>query len=270
MGRASLKWITLLVAMAVPAVALALDTRATTADVVVLGEVHDNPHHHLAQAEWIGAIAPAAVVFEMLGEEQAEQVNAGWDDLDALGARLEWEASGWPSFDIYAPIFEAARGVPVFGAAIPRDAARAAMQNGIIETFGPDAARFGLDQALPNTVQATREAFQQAAHCNALPDHLLPMMVDIQRLRDAELARATLAALEAEGGPIVVITGNGHARTDWGLPVYLTAAAPTVRVFSLGQSEDGRAPDGVFDLVIDAPGVDRDDPCAVFARPKGG
>lgn len=270
MGLSSLKMVILLVATAFPAVALAFGDEAKAADVVVLGEVHDNPHHHLRQAEWINGLAPSAVVFEMLDREQAAKVNAGWSNLEALSDNLQWQSSGWPAFDIYAPIFAAARDLQVFGAAIPRDSARAAMQRGIVASFGEDAARFGLDQPLPDGQQNIREAFQQTAHCNALPDHLLPMMVDIQRLRDAELARTTLQALTETGGPVVVITGNGHARKDWGLPVYLTTAEPTIALFSLGQSEDGRAPDGLFDLVMDAPGVSREDPCAVFSKQQDG
>ncbi len=89
-------------------------------------------------------------------------------------------------------------------------------------------------------------------------------MVDIQRLRDAELAYSALQAFKAQGGPVVVITGNGHARMDWGAPVYLMAAAPSLRVVALGQGEDDAAPSGSFDLVESAPSVDRGNPCDAF------
>jgi hypothetical protein len=36
---------------------------------------------------------------------------------------------------------------------------------------------------------------------------------------------------------VVIITGNGHARTDWGVPALLAVAAPDVTVFALGQFE---------------------------------
>ena len=247
-----------------------IPSSATKADVVILGEVHDNPDHHLTQAKWIDALAPRAVVFEMLDATQAEIANAGWDDLAILGEALGWSESGWPDFEIYAPIFASAAEARIFGAAVPRAVARAAMQDGVVARFGDDAARFGLDQPLPEHQQAAREAYQQAAHCNALPESILPMMVDVQRFRDAELARVTLAALSETGGPVAVVTGNGHARQDWGMPVYLAAAVPDVSVFVLGQSESGSGPDGIFDLVLDAPAVDRPDPCEAFLKSKGG
>jgi len=44
--------------------------RLTSADVVILGEVHDNLHHHDAQAIFTEWVKPAAVVFEMLTSKQ--------------------------------------------------------------------------------------------------------------------------------------------------------------------------------------------------------
>ncbi|CUH78675.1 ChaN family lipoprotein [Tropicibacter naphthalenivorans] len=232
------------------------------ADVLFLGEVHDNPAHHLKQAEIITQVVPKAVVWEMLTPDQAARVTP---DAQDLGDLLQWEESGWPDFAIYAPVFDAANEATHYGAAIPRDQARAVMQTPIAEVFGADAAQFGLDQALSEDQQTAREAMQMAAHCDALPAEMLPMMVDIQRLRDAELARQALKAHTDTGGPVVVITGNGHARMDWGAPAALTLAAPDLHIYALGQGEAGRgAPDGVFNALKEAAPVDRGDPCEAF------
>jgi len=168
---------------------------------------------------------------------------------------------------MYYPIFQASD-APVYGAMVPRAAARAAMEVGASVAFGADAARFGLTVPLADEEQAAREAGQMAAHCDALPPEMLPTMVQIQRLRDASLARAVLSAIEETGGPVVVITGNGHARKDWGVPSFLRRMEPGLRVFVLGQSEDGFS-EGTFDAVLDAPAVEREDPCAVFKKDAG-
>ncbi|MEJ2019704.1 MAG: ChaN family lipoprotein, partial [Maritimibacter sp.] len=65
--------ITLIAAIfaALPVWAGGLD--GVAADVVVLGEQHDNPAHHLVQAEAVAELAPKALVFEMLTEAQAER-----------------------------------------------------------------------------------------------------------------------------------------------------------------------------------------------------
>ena len=211
-------------------------------------------------------IAPTALVFEMLTPDQAGRITPGLlADEAALEAQLAWNESGWPDFSMYYPIFAAAPEATFFGAAIPRDEARRSMEVGIAEAFGPGAARYGLTDPLPEAQQDAREAMQLTAHCDALPEDMLPVMVDIQRLRDASLAEAALTALDVHGAPVVVITGNGHARADWGAPALVNAAAPDTKIATLGQGEEGApALEGGFDRIEIAPAVDRGDPCAAF------
>lgn len=235
------------------------------AQIYLLGEVHDNPVHHEHQTRAVAALSPSALVFEMLTPEQAARATPETRaDADTLGAALDWDGSGWPDFAMYFPLFEAAPNAAIFGAALPRAAARAAMDQPVTESFGTDAARYGIDQPLSEADQQDREALQASAHCDMLPQEMLPGMVAVQRLRDAMLARAALDALDATGGPVAVITGTGHARTDQGVPLKLSRAAPQVAVLALGQVE--AAPDGTppFDLWIVTDPVDRPDPCDAF------
>ncbi len=233
------------------------------ADVVILGEIHDNPQHHLVQTEAIEAISPSAVVWEMVTEEGAQRLaQKAATNPEELSRILRWAESGWPPLSMYYLIFQAAD-VPIYGAMVPRSAARAAMERGAATTFGADAARFGLTVPLAPEDQAEREADQLAAHCDALPQEMLPQMVAIQRLRDAVLARAILRAVDETGTPVAVITGNGHARKDRGIPTFLSRLRPGLKVFVLGQSEDG-AVNGDFDAVIDSPEAEREDPCKAF------
>lgn len=234
-------------------------------DIAVLGEVHDNPAHHLEQARLTALIAPKALVFEMLTEAQvAAAAGADRRDMVGLAAALGWADTGWPAFELYAPIFAAAPDALLYGAGLPRAAARAAMSEGVVASFGAEAASFGLTDPLPEAQQEARLQLQADAHCGALPEDMLPMMVDLQRLRDAHLARAAVAAFTETGGPVVVITGNGHARTDWGATALIRDVQPDLTVVALGQGEEGLPATGVFDVHADAAGVDRGDPCEAF------
>ncbi len=244
----------------------ALATAVESAEVVLLGETHDNPDHHRMQAEIVAAMAPRAVVWEMLTGDKAGGVDAALiRDAERLERALHWAESHWPDFAMYLPIFEAAPEARHYGGEVPREAARNAMRIGAGTAFGADAARYGLTVGLPPAQQAAREAMQMRAHCAAIPQDMLPGMVAIQRLRDAVLARAVLRALDETGGPVAVITGNGHARRDWGIPVYLDRVRPGLRILAVGQSERG-AIDGAFDVVLDSPPAPRADPCAAFER----
>ena len=162
---------------------------ARDADVVIMGEVHDNPQHHANQAAWVKDLRPAALVFEMLTPEQALTAMRNRDqDADALGAALGWAESGWPDFSMYAPIFTAAPDAAIFGGAVSRNLVRAAMFDGAMAAMGGAGELFSLDHMLDPAEQTAREDGQRVAHCNALPEHLLPGMVEAQRLRDAALA----------------------------------------------------------------------------------
>jgi len=238
------------------------------ADVVILGEVHDNPTHHAHQARAVAAIRPAALVFEMFGPaEAARAAGVARTDAAALASALAWEGSGWPDFALYHPIFAAAPDALIAGGALARETVRRAFAEGAAAPFGADAARFGLDRPLQPADQAGREALQAEAHCHALPPEYLPGMVAAQRLRDAALARATLEAFEASGGPVVVITGTGHADRLRGIPAALAQAAPVLRVLAIGQTESDPGPDAPFDLWIVTDPHPRPDPCAAL---KGG
>ena len=239
------------------------------ADVVVLGEVHDNPLHHVNQARALAALRPRALVFEMLTPAQVLRLPADRSDPVALEAALGWRAAGWPDFAMYHPLFIVAPGAQIFGGAMARADVVRAMQDGAAAVFGPDAAGYGLTAVLAADQRAELESEQAQAHCGALPADLLPGMVEAQRLRDAALARAVVAALAATGGPVAVITGTGHARKDRGVPAVLAAVAPRLRVLSIGQLESDPGAAAPFDLWLITAPVDRGDPCEVFANQAG-
>ncbi len=246
---------------------------AEEAEVVILGEMHDNPTHHAIQAAVVARLQPAALVFEMIPQAREAEVN----DLReqnasraAIEEALDWADSGWPSFDYYADILDAAPQARVFGAGQPQEDVRRASVEGAAAAFGPDATAYALDVPLAPDDLAAREADMAASHCGKLPAEMLPGMVEAQRFRDAGLADAALwARTMTGGGRVVVIAGTGHADRTRGIPAALAAADPTLAVFSVGQVETGSDNRGSFDLVVSSPPAERPDPCAVFDKPKG-
>jgi uncharacterized iron-regulated protein len=239
--------------------------RLPKAQVVILGEVHDNAIHHQNQARAVAALAPKALVFEMLTPDQAARATPETRATpDALSGALGWEGTGWPDFALYWPIFAAAPEATLYGGGLPRAEVRRAITEGAATVFGPEAARFGLDQPLDPDDQSAREAEQMTAHCDALPRGMLPGMVEAQRLRDAALARAVLKALDDTGGPVALITGNGHAQTQDGVPVMLALAAPETTILTIGQYETEAPDTPPFDLWLVTEAAERGDPCAAF------
>lgn len=247
----------------------ALDV-APTADVVIIGELHDNPIHHENQARAVSAITPTALVLEMLTPDQANAATPETRaDPDTLSEAIAWSSGGWPDFALYWPIFEAAPEAAIVGAALPRNYVRRSVMEGapaIYAELGGDPVLLGLDQPLPEAEQGEREALQMEAHCDAMPIEMMGGMVAAQRLRDAAFAEAVVNAVETHGSPVVLITGNGHARRDWGVPVYLERLAPEISVHIVGQFESAPDPEyaAQFDAWLVTDPAEREDPCAVF------
>ena len=243
------------------------------ADVVVIGEVHDNPVHHRRQARLVRALRPAAVAFEMIPEASEEGIavfRAEGGSNAEIGPAIGWERLGWPDWELYRPIFEALGEAYIAGAGASRSEVRRAVARGAAIAWGPGAAEAGLAEPLPEPLRAEMEAEMMAAHCNRLPREAAARMVEAQRFRDARLARAVLRARRrGGGGRVVLITGNGHARTDRGAPAYIGRLAPDLRVLSVGQIElhPGEDPRAVarmapYDFVWFSDPWPRPDPCA--------
>ncbi|WP_298859754.1 ChaN family lipoprotein [uncultured Sulfitobacter sp.] len=253
-----------LAALFASAVRAEIPQEARDAQFVVLGEQHDNPAHHTRQAEWVAALNPKALVFEMLTPEQGKKAHGAWSNQAELDALIGWSETAWPSFEMYYPIFAAAPEAIIYGAGLTRSDLEGLLERPLGEYR--IAAKFGFERPVDKAEQTARETLQAEAHCSALPEDLLPMMVDAQRFRDIWLADAALRALERTGGPVVIVTGNGHARTDWGMPALVAYAAPEITVFTLAQGEDGSDVGGGFSLTLDAPAPERGDPCDAFAQ----
>lgn len=256
-----------------------LVARLAGADYAILGEIHDNPVHHERQAALVEAIAPAGLAFEMVpaaSEEGIAVFLAQGGARGEIGEAIGWERLGWPDWEFYAPIFEAAPGAYIAGGGVSRSDLTRAIRSDAAAAFGVGARFYGLDVPLAEAVRGALEDEMIAAHCNALPREAAGGMVEAQRLRDARFAHALRRAAAAGGGRATLITGNGHARTDRGVPAYLAAGEPGATVVSLGQIETrpgaaspsdyaagGRLP---YDYVwfSDGAPAGRGDPCAAF------
>lgn len=239
--------------------------RVRQADLIVIGEHHPNPEHHFNQASFVKHIAPKAVVFEMIkpGKGDALQDALRTKPPLILNARIKELEYGWATLKDYLPIITAAGSAPILGAAVSRQMARGAMAEGAAVTFGSQAERYGLDQALDPDQQVLRNGLQGEAHCGALPTEMLPAMVEAQRLRDAQFARQMIEAQAQFGSPVILITGNGHARNDWAVPMSLRRAAPDLATVSIGQVAKAAGSE-LYDIEIEAEPFDEGDPCAAF------
>lgn len=271
-----------------------LDRALGQADVVLIGERHDNVDHHVLQTQMLRAILAGgrrpAVVFEQLDIEDQEAIDAtlaahrdapSAERAAAIAEAVSWKTSGWPPFEDYQPIFQTglAAGLPIRAANLSREKLRAG-------PGGDDSAPESF-VALSAEGRAALEADIVDSHCGYASAPMVEAMVKAQRRRDDAIAKSVADALQGAGrisagrervrAAAVVICGFGHARDDYGVPVSLGTLLPAHRVLSVGLLEviademapgdyvaalnTGRLP---FDYVLFTPRASDEDPCEKF------
>jgi uncharacterized iron-regulated protein len=253
-------------------------SRMRSADIVLLGELHDNPHHHARRAALIAALgSTATVVAEHLPSGAAPTLLAGTEG-DALRRALEasgFDAKGW-RWPLHEPLFAAiARaGMPLRGGNLVRDEARKLAREGA-GALSADLAPWTAAAPLTDAARAALEQDLLQGHCGHLTASRLPGMVAAQQGRDAAMAQALLEGpmrtpSAPRQGPLILLAGNGHVRRDYGVPAMLTRRLPRARVLTVGFDETAPTAahdDALYDIMWRTPAAERDDPCKAFTAP---
>ena len=111
-------------------------------------------------------------------------------------------------------------------------------------------------------MQRAHEDAIAKGHCNLLPPEALPGMANAQIARDRTLAES-LRPHSAKG--VVLLTGNGHARTDIGVPFWLTPderrTSVSIGILERDDDADAGDPAGRFDAFVLTARAERPDPC---------
>jgi uncharacterized iron-regulated protein len=242
--------------------------------VVLLGEVHDNAAQHALRLAALRRLldggARPALAFEQIDRERQAAVeriraDAGVDAgtrADRIIAEAGAKGWDWPLYRPYL-VLALERDLPIVAANLSRAQAMRVATEGAAAVFdAAQRAELELDAIAPD-IEAAQEQEIARGHCGQLPADALPAMAAAQIARDAVLARS-IAPYFSRG--VVLLTGNGHARRDIGIPRHL---APPERalVVSIGLLEDdGQAADNAarFDASFLTPVQSRADPCASF------
>lgn len=248
-----------------------LPERARNARFVLLGEVHDNAEQHRRRAALLAALLadgrPTRVVFEQMMRDRDAAIAAAPRDADAVATAGALDRRGW-RWPLHEPILAAALagGARVAGGNLEPQQVRAIVRGGA--AAAPAELQPYLGSA--NWSGAQQQALEHeidVGHCGALPPSQWAPMALGQRARDASMARALLDAAAA-GERAVLIAGNAHVRSDFGVPHHLRAAgvAPGQIVAVAFVEEGDSAPAGVFDVERRTARAEREDPCAAFRR----
>jgi uncharacterized iron-regulated protein len=248
-----------------------------SADVVMLGEVHDNPGHHALRARWLAELAAErrfVLAMEQFDVDRQAQIDAALAEGLAprvLAERAGFRFDGW-EWAYYEPAVTLARdrGLPLRAANLPGREAMRIARAGVAAGAGDVPEGWGAAEE-----GALAEAVRQG-HCGLLPEAAVSAIVAAQRARDRRMAEVIADARRHTGLPVVLLAGNGHVRRDLGVPRWLAGMRPTDRVVSVGLLE--RSPGSGqetledttgFDVARALPAATREDPCEALKREAG-
>ncbi len=240
---------------------------------LLLGEVHDNPQAHARRLALLQALIAAgkrpAIAMEQFDREQQPALDRAMQHCpDAACVVREAAApnAAW-AWHHYHPVIALAlqHRLPLLAANLSRQDAGRIMREGL--GAGLDAAtltRFGLDQALPEALLAQQRRIIALAHCDAMPDSLLPGMAQAQLARDVWMARVLL---DSPALQTLLLAGNGHVRRDIGVPYWLGADAARAWVAGFAEASSEATAYDALEIVAAPPG--RGDPCAALRARAG-
>lgn len=243
--------------------------------VVLLGEVHDNAEQHRVRVAALRLLladgARPALAFEQFDRERQADIDRARRGPAPQGRTLAEHvieqarpARGW-DWTLYGPFVELALryDVPIVAANLSRADAMKVAATGFGAVFDEATrARFALD-ALPPALLAIHGKAVDDGHCNRMPAESLPALARAQIARDLVLAEAIRPHFERG---VVLLTGNGHARVDVGVPYFLTEAE-RARTIAIGLLEREKAESTSvlpFDVAFLTPVQEREDPCATL------
>jgi uncharacterized iron-regulated protein len=239
---------------------------------VLLGEVHDNPTQHALRIQalrrLVAAGARPALAFEQFDRERQPDIDRARRerprDADHLIASARPQGDGW-DWKQYYPFVQLAldNDMPIVAANLSRTDAMRVAREGFGAVFDADRRRaLGLDAIPEDFLQAHEQAIDQG-HCRMLPAKMLPAIARAQIARDLVLAQSLRS--HADSG-VVLLTGNGHARNDIGVPYWLSGAERRETI-SIGLLERNAEPDGGddrFDARFVTAPASRGDPCSML------
>ncbi|MEQ9187194.1 MAG: ChaN family lipoprotein [Cryomorphaceae bacterium] len=211
-------------------------------DLVLFGELHNNPINHWLQLELMRALVAdenLAVGGEMFEVDDQIVLNEYLRDQIKL-EHLKKEAKLWPNYDTdYAPLVELAKteGIPFVATNVPRRYASLVSREGqarLLELEG--AAQFL--PTLPFEVAATDRGYVEMKAMMGAHSHGMSMdlFIEAQALKDYTMA-SNIVRHMPENGVFLHFNGSFHSQYRAGIVGYLQSLKPELNILVISAVE---------------------------------
>lgn len=205
--------------------------RLKAVDVIFIGEVHNNPEHHLIQVQLLQALmaryAPMAVSMEFFDTTRQPALDrfmkGDLEEKDFL-KEVDWENSWRFPYHLYRPILWTTRdkGTALLGINAPNRLVRKVARTGLESLTDEERDQVAKDMDLDNTAhrEYLKTIFEQHTFKKDSPHGMenFEHFYQAQCIWDETMAETIAKYMEATGGKMVVFTGNGHIANKFGIP----------------------------------------------------
>jgi uncharacterized iron-regulated protein len=210
--------------------------------IIFVGEVHDNPEHHLIQTQIIQALidihGPVTVAMEIFQKPQQpildQYLRGDLTEGDFL-RKVNWRNEWGVDYHFYRPILLTAKQNKsnVLAINAPRDIVKKVARHGVKSLDATERQKLAKEIDLSN--KAHRDYVQRIYTHHAHKDlKRFDYFYEAQCVWEDSMAQNLAEYLKRNGGKIIVIIGNGHIvnrfgvpeRTIWRLPVSMATVMP--------------------------------------------
>ncbi|MBL8065402.1 MAG: ChaN family lipoprotein [Chthonomonadaceae bacterium] len=236
--------------------------QASGATFVFVGESHNNPSHHQAQADVIRALATngraVTVGFEMFTRDNQANINGwtlGWWDDTTFQLKSDWKKQWGFNYILYKPVFDVIKelGLPMVALNLPRDWVRQ------IGRTGPTAIKEEWKAWLPSLDLGNTS--HKEVFSSLMGDHPMTGAENIYAAQvswDTGMAQSAIDAMAGRKNPkavMVVLAGIGHTMYGQGINFRIKQKTPAtmVNVACIDSESPRDVSRGIGDFVFMAP-----------------
>ncbi len=218
---------------------------AAKADYILLGESHASRCDHVSQAALIRAMAKAGdgpvIGLEMVDvtrRDILDQYAEGILDAQVVEEHLNWRKAWGYDFDLYEPIFLAARehDLPLVPLNLPQEVIDRVSAEGL-DSLSPEEAVLLPEEIVPPPAEQAAVLDEVFAHHRAgdeLDEEETGVRRDrfflIQSLWDSKMAEQAVEARRNFEQPVAIVAGSGHVEYGWGIAHRLRKYDPKARI----------------------------------------
>ena len=201
-------------------------------DVIFVGEVHNNPEHHLIQVQLLQALMaryapPLAVAMEFFDTTRQpvlDKFMSGDLDEPAFLEQVDWKNNWRFPYHLYRPILWVSqdKGTALLGINAPNAVVKKVARSGLVSLTSEERNQVARDIDLDN--KAHREYLSSIFKHHPFkknPKHSVENFdhfYQAQCVWDETMAETISEYIKAHGGKMVVFTGNGHIMNRFGIP----------------------------------------------------